>query len=168
MSKVKDGAGQRRTWTGPQLAEALVEIRMGHTVNSVSKRYNIPRTTLLSKRDGRVPVDATYGPSPILAPEEEKSVVDWILLCSSRSFPVTKTQLTMSVAHFIKIKQRVTPFKNGIPGRHWYNGFMRRHPQISSRIAQNLTSSRSQITEGVLRTWFAEVGSHLNENSLKG
>lgn len=65
----------------------------------------------------------------------------------------------------IELKRR-NPFTNDRLGRHWYEGFFCRHPELSHRIAQNLTSSRAFATESVLRRWFSEVSLHLNKLHL--
>lgn len=75
----------------------------------------------------------------------------WMLHLSQRGFPVTKTQLFYNVAHLIKQFGRETLFTNGQPGRHWYEAFLHRHPEISTRVAQNLPKSRASVTEDILR-----------------
>jgi len=61
---------------------------------------------------------------------------------------------------------RKTPFANGQPGRHWYESFLRRHPEISIRVSQNLPKNRASVTEDILRNWFKEIEQHLVEKEL--
>ena len=51
---------------------------------------------------------------------------------------------------------------------HWYESFLRRHPTISTRLAQTLTNTRASATEEKLRTWFSEVQIYLDKNGLNG
>ncbi|XP_044596938.1 MFS-type transporter clz9-like [Cotesia glomerata] len=51
-----------------------------------------------------------------------------------------------------------------MPGRQWYNAFRRRHPQISERIAQNLTYSQVGVSKEKIRAWFQEVKDNLPLN----
>lgn len=84
---------------------------------------------------------------------------------SACGFPVTKSILISSVASLVKELHRKNPFTKNRPGRSWYEGFRKRHPELALRIAQNLSFSRSSVTEIALRKWFAEVKTHLDKES---
>jgi len=58
-------------------------------------------------------------PAPVLTNNEETEIVKWMMYCSQRGFPVTKSQLLTNVQLLIKKLARDTPFKDGRPGRHW-------------------------------------------------
>ena len=126
----------------------------------------IPRTTLLYKYQGKLPFGKNVGPTPFLTKDEEAEVVKWIMHLSQRGFPVTKNQLINSVQLLIKKLERDTPFKDGRPGRHWYESFLKRHPEIASRDSQNLSHNRVSVTETALRGWFAEVNQHLEQREF--
>lgn len=72
-------------------------------------------------------------------------------------FPVTKNQLLDSVAILIRDLKKETCFTNGRPVKHWCDAFLRRHPEISVRTSQNLSKTRSAVTEENIRKWFAEI-----------
>ena len=58
---------------------ALRQIRDGAmSRHRASVAYGIPRTTLIDRLHGRVADDATSGPSSILTPAEEKTLVNYI------------------------------------------------------------------------------------------
>ena len=84
----------------------------------------------------------------------------------ARGFPVTRTQLLECVQKLVVELKRYTPFKDNRPGRHWFESFCRRHPQIRPRVVQNLNNSRAAATETVLRKWFSDVQSHLESLNL--
>ncbi|XP_043494010.1 uncharacterized protein LOC122518920 isoform X4 [Polistes fuscatus] len=48
----------------------------------------------------------------------------------------------------------------------WLNGFLNRHPELSKRIAQNLTACRASISEFSIKKWFSEVEIELKQKSL--
>lgn len=58
------------------------------------------------------------------------------------------------------------PFKNAIPSRHWYEGFRKRHPEISSKKVQNLSKVRAQVTAEDLKQWFADVQKYRHDHNL--
>lgn len=61
---------------------------------------------------------------------------------------------------------RENPFKDNRPGYKWYRLFMKRHPDLSIRSAQNLTSTRASVSETDLRQWFAKLKAYLQEKNL--
>lgn len=101
----------------------------------MSKESNIPKSTILSKLKGIRPINKRVGPATVFSSEEEAEIIHWMMLISKRGFPITKTQSIVSSSHLIKRLKRDTPFKDGKPGRHWYESFLRRHPETTSRIA---------------------------------
>jgi len=156
----------RKKWSDPELEKALVDIHSGKSVNGISKSSDIPKSTLIAKLKGHRPVGKRTGPPTVLSAEEEAIIVRWILHLSERGFPVTKTQLLNNVTYLIKQLDRKTPFTNGQLGRHWYESFLHRHPEISIRVAQNLPKSRASMTEDILLNWFKKIEQHLVEKEL--
>lgn len=53
-----------------------------------------------------------------------------------------------------------------MPGASWYKGFRRRHPNISNRKPEGVTSASSKVTETDIRKWFKEVGTYFDEHDL--
>lgn len=99
------------------------------------------------------------GPDTILTEREESDLVEWMFKLSKTGFPVTKEQLLDSVQLLVKSSDTKSEhnFTNDRPGRHWYEEFLKRHPEIAVRMSQNLTKSRSPVREADLRGWFNEV-----------
>lgn len=129
--------GLRMSYSDSDVVKALEEIKGGSKIAAVAKKYGIPRTTLSSKHRGIYPAARKMGPATILTVEEENHLKDWLLHLSDSGFPATKQQLIDSVQMLVKRLERPTPFTDGRPGRHWYEAFLKRHPNISQRISQN-------------------------------
>ena len=128
--------------------------------------FHVPRSTLYAKHKAMIPVEGARGSATYLTSEEENILVHWILYCSERGFPIMKSQLLGCVQKLVNELKRQTPFKDNKPGRHWFESFCRRHPEITQRVAQNLSASRASATEEVLRQWFQEVQQHLEKLQL--
>lgn len=73
---------------------------------------------------------------------------------SKAGFPQKKTDVINTVMKVVKDDGRKTPFRDGRPGETWFKAFMRRHPQISNRIAETVNKTRAGVTEENLRNWF--------------
>lgn len=149
------------------MEEALAEVKAGKPIKTTALKFNIPKTTLLYKSTGKLsPSIEKPGPECILGEDNEKHLVDWILYMKNHGFPITKVQLLNSVRMLLNTMKEKTIFPNNMPGRHWYNAFRQRHPEIRDRVAQNLTNSRAAVSEEKIRAWFKEVQDHLEPLNL--
>ncbi|KAJ8931636.1 hypothetical protein NQ314_015430 [Rhamnusium bicolor] len=74
--------------------------------------------------------------------------------------------LNDSVEHIVKQTKRENKFSNNRPGDKWYKLFLRRHPEVSVRVSQNLTAARENVTEAQIRNWFAEIKEYLMSKKL--
>lgn len=156
---------KRCLYSKDSLHEALCAINAGMNVHAASKKFNIPRSTLDAKKK-KVYADKKPGIPTVLSNEEENTLIDWIFYLSRRGFPVTKNQLLDSVQMLIKSLQRKTKFVNDRPGRHWYEGFLKRHKKFATRMTKNLTFRRAEVTENAIRGWFSEISNYLNSKEL--
>ncbi|KAK9694427.1 Tc5 transposase DNA-binding domain [Popillia japonica] len=111
-----------------------------------SKLYNIPRITLIGKIKGTYPEECKSGVPTVLSREED-ILVNWILNMAKMGFPINKDQLLDNVTMLCRELKRHNKFNDGRPGRHWFEGFLKRHPQISLRMSENLTAFRAAVTE---------------------
>ncbi|KAG5888692.1 hypothetical protein JTB14_026260 [Gonioctena quinquepunctata] len=107
--------------------------------------FNTPRMTLSDKYYGRKKIECKTVVSTISFPEEEKILVNWILNIAKQGFPITKTQLYDSVRILMIELKRPSPFPDNGLQRHWYEGFLSRHKQISKRVTQNLSNPKTRI-----------------------
>lgn len=148
------------------VCNALKEVGKGMSTRRAAATFKVPRSTLYAKYKDIIPVEGMRGPSTYLTAEEEKLFVDWIFYCGERGFPVTKSLLLQCVQKLITEIGRKTPFENNQPGRHWWDSFCRRHPEVSSRLAQNLNMNRVSVSEDALNNWFSEVKEYLKKLDL--
>lgn len=144
---------------------AVEEALKGISVAEVSRKYQVPESTIRAKKIGKY-ANKRPGPSTILSADEEKELENWIFVCTDRGFPVTKHQLVESVKLLCDSDKRKTPFKSNRPGRSWYEAFLKRHPNISQRITENVSLSRAKVSEFHIRSWFSEISTYLTENNL--
>lgn len=149
-----------------QMSLALNAVKQGMPVATAAKTFKVPRTTLLDKKTGRTPINRKMGPPSVLSLLEEEILVNWIFLMTQKHQPVTKEQVLDSVQLIIKQEKRKSPFTDGRPGKKWFASFLKRNPQVTSRIAQNLTPARESVTEEKLRRWFQEIHEYLRSENL--
>ncbi|KAI4469802.1 tc5 transposase dna-binding domain [Holotrichia oblita] len=149
------------------MKQAISAVKCGASVSWASKEYKIPRITLLYKVKGKYDVECRMGPETTLTWDEEKLLVKWLLTIASLGFPATKLQLLDSVQLLVEKLNRANKFKNNRPGNKWYKSFLKRHPELSERVTQNLTKGRSEVTEQKLRGWFDEIQQYFTSKNLE-
>lgn len=162
----KKTPNKKCSYTQQDLENAIEDVNNGMSYYKASQIYKIPKTTLLYKRTGKTPMVCKMGPDTYLTKSEEAMLVQWIFYISDRGFPATKEFLLDSVQLLVKNLKRETPFVDGRPGRHWYEAFLKRHPELTRRVAQNLSKARNSITEAHIRRWFTEVATFFKEENL--
>ena len=131
-----------------------------------AKLYGVPLTTVYKAAKNPYHVPKSPGPPTVLTAQEESEVVNWILYRAEIGFPVSKMELLDSVQAYVTALKKDTPFTEGRPGRHWFEHFKKRHPELTIRTAQHLSLTRASVTEEDLRQWFAEVRAHLDKKNL--
>ncbi|KAF2881314.1 hypothetical protein ILUMI_24858 [Ignelater luminosus] len=137
-------------------------------IREASRRYGVPRRTLQDRLHGRVPEKPTrMGPETILSKEEEQELVDWMINMAKCGFPLKKDDLLNTVHTIIKEDERKNPFKNGRPGRKWYNLFLKRNPQLAHRTAENISKRRAVITKKSIQKWFATLHECLKQQGVE-
>ncbi|XP_073957399.1 uncharacterized protein [Choristoneura fumiferana] len=157
----------RKNYTPDQLEKAVEAVKNGEKVAVAAKRFGVPRITLHDKISGRTTMGCAMGPSTVLTKEEEDILEKWILALSERHIPLTKDSLLDSVQKIINDQNRPNPFTNNRPSKKWFQSFMKRHPNLTQRVPDNLSRARDNVSENNIRTWFTEIESYLDENNFK-
>ena len=129
--------------------------------------YKVPRTTLIDKLAGRTPIERKIGRDTILTIDEENDIVSWIKRTNRRGIPPSKHDILNSVQKLVQTTPgRKTPFANDRPRKTWFQGFLRRHADISIRTPERVSKARASITEAAIRDWFEELKSNMNKEGL--
>ena len=149
-----------------QVTKALEAIRNGTPILQASKTFGVPRTTLRNKIKGSAPETSGHvGPLPILGSDIEENLTTWLTEIDRMGFPIEKECLLYSVKQLIEAENLQTPFKNNLPGRRWFEGFLKRHPELSRKKVEYLNKTRAVVTEDTIRKWFENFEALLGENT---
>nr|CAH7753587.1 unnamed protein product [Callosobruchus chinensis] len=150
-----------------KLENALRDIQNGtESYRTAEKKYGIPKSTLefKLKHPGH---KETLGPSPVLTLEEEALLVSWIRDNASKGFPRKANDLKNSVQRFLFANPRPNQFKDNRPGEGWVKGFLKRHPEISKRTSEGVTSASACVSEQDIRNWFTNIREYIKQKSLQ-
>ncbi|XP_055708754.1 uncharacterized protein LOC129804981 [Phlebotomus papatasi] len=147
------------------LKNALDAVKAGESSRKASAKYGVPKSTLNDKLSGKQAEEKFIG-KPVLGQEKESQLVEWIVKRAESGFPVVKSELQDTIRIMLKNEKMKAPFTNSRPGRFWFKGFLRRNPEVSLRVVQNLTERRAKITKENLDSWFLEVREYLTSKGL--
>ena len=114
----------------------------GEALRKASREYGVPVATIQRRVDGLVAVDARPGPSTVLTREEEDKLRQY---CLDMGYGLTIEDIKVVAYCIVAGSERSHPFKEVSAGCDWYEGFVRRHPQLSLR--------KPEADEGSCQTW---------------
>ncbi|KAL0852380.1 hypothetical protein ABMA28_000577 [Loxostege sticticalis] len=165
MPKPPTGKKYDKKYTEQELMLAIAAIKNGMPKKEAARVFNIPRATLQFRINNDI-VNAKPGPPTVLTKVEEETIVEWIVASSKKGFPRRKEDVLHSVERFLEKAPRPNVFINNKPGEGWYKLFLKRHPDISSRTAEAVTSASANVSEQNIRKWFQQIENLLKEEQL--
>lgn len=76
--------------------------------------------------------------------------------CGKYGYGLTKQEMLTFVSEFCKANGKM--WKESGPGRDWYEGFMRRHPQLSIRKGEIMSSQRLRGADPfIIKAWYENL-----------
>ena len=144
-------AGQRRQWDLESMIQAVNAVKVdGEALRKASREYGVPVATLKRRFDGLLAVDARPGPSTVLTREEEDKLYQYCLDMADMGYGLTIEDIKVVAYRIVAGSGRSHPFKEGSAGCDWYEGFLRRHPQLS---LESLKLCHMQGQKMLMRKW---------------
>ena len=107
------------------------------------------------------------GPPTILSDAEELKLAEWAMEMARIGYGRTRVQVSEMVKRLLDEDRRPNPFVDNYPGRDWWYGFLKRHPEISLCSPEQLKLSRaSTCSQERLSVWYNDYESFLKKNSI--
>lgn len=120
----------RKNYTVESVKCALKATQQGLSHRKAASVFGIPEATLRRKIKHPDNIER-WRLGTVLTQEEEQELIHWIDQKASSGRPASKKEFMDTVEVFVKNINRKNPFTNGRPGRHWFEGFIRRHPNLN-------------------------------------
>lgn len=159
----KRSLGSRRyaDYSEEKLQECLNEIRIGAISHRRAEaKYGIPRRTILNKLKGKH--TNKPGRQNIFTIDEENSFVNCLISMGNFGFPVNSMEARQLIRNYLnRCGREVKIFQNNIPGSDWMKNFIKRHPELSVRFAENVKRTRAAVDENMLRSFFENLESEI-------
>ena len=160
-------SASNQKWSHEDLDKALSLVREENvSVRTAALSYGIPKSTLHDHCSGKVK-GSKRGPPTILSDAEELKLAEWEMEMASIGYGRTRVQVSEMVKRLLDEDGRPNPFVGNYPGRDWWYGFLKRHPEISLRSPEQLQLSRaSACSQERLSVWYNDYESFLKKNSI--
>lgn len=158
MPRTYKKLNKRVTYDLQSLQKTLHELKRGNTLRDVEKRYKIPKSTLSKYRNVE---DVTTlriggGRKTKLSKQDEDSLAKYLHETGKYGYGLSKSELL----HFVKefCEDTGIAWNESGPGREWYEGFMRRHPQLSIRKGEIMSSQRMRGADPFsISNWYKQL-----------
>ncbi|XP_066985006.1 uncharacterized protein [Macrobrachium rosenbergii] len=113
------------------------------------------------------------GPPTLLTAAEENVLVNYIKGSVQRAHPVSKKNIIDTVQAILEeeeaegvVRNRPSSFYGNEPKRKWWRLFRSRHPTITYRTPESLSSARKSISVQVIKQWFHDLQQYLAEEDM--
>jgi hypothetical protein len=116
---------------------ALEAIKSGTSTHQASKDYGIPRTTIIRRLQGAQTRTENARDQGRLSVYQESELVKWISIQDSLGLAPTHRQIRGFVVRLLKSNNDLQPL-----GKHWLEGFIKRHPSIRTLRSKPIDSAR--------------------------
>lgn len=152
MPKFKGRSTNRGNWTETEMktaVNAVLEDKID--MREAARRYGVPKSTLYDYVKGiREGKELKFKPklgrfTPTFPEELENALVNHIKKLDSMLMPLTKKEFLETVFKLAEAKGLSHTFNNETKqaGKHFYNYFKKRHPDITLRVPESTSLARS-------------------------
>ena len=151
---------QRKLWSLESMEAALRDVEDGSRgLREAARTYNVPVETLRRRALGHVGLECRSGPSTVLTHDEEQTLMEYCVKMSEMGFGLGREDVMRMAFQIVEKSGRSHPFKDGMAGRSWMDGFMKRFPRLTLRTPHALSFARAKAcTDEAIKGFFEKVG----------
>ena len=157
---------KEKAYDSTQIPDFIQRVADGESIYQVAKAEKIPKETL-RRWVNSPPQRVGSGRSTTLTDEEELEIVAAVKFMAKCGLPVDRRDIQSIVQNYMRTVGRPNPFLNDKPGIDWLQGFEKRHPDLSRRKSELLTTARARgLSPEVVSAFFDKYEKLLDDNDL--
>ena len=144
-----------------KIKRAVQAIKDGLSIRQAEEEYGIPKSILgrRSKGQGAKP----KGHPCVLSKELESTLEKALLTCADWGYPLSVFEVRHFLKKYLDHRGEQSAIPENLPGVEWANGFLKRHPNLLQRNAQNIKRSRAKVDVATMTQYFDNL-----ETTLEG
>jgi len=125
--------------------------------------FNTLKSTLVDRITGRVVHGTKSGPETMLTPENEEQLAAYLIDVSKQGYGKSRDVMATAIA-----KKRGKIIKGGSLSKKWWQDFLKRHPEISTRASQNFGLVRTLVTKKTIYSLYSRLLEAMTHNPYGG
>ena len=162
---VRNYKRKKEKYTDVDVGKAMEKLKEGTYLIQVAKTSGISRSSIISYRNmhhqNKKIFRAPVGRRPNLNKNEEDDIVTVVSTASSLGWPCDRNDICEIIGKYCRRMNRVTQFKNYMPGEDFMINFFKRHKaKLTKRKAVTLKVSRAKAEDPAVITEFIDLVGH--------
>ena len=149
----------KKSYSEDDLLKAIADVQAGEgsSMHAAAHKYGVPPSTLHDHLKGKSKKAGAGGPTVLMAAEEREVALTCLALADV-GFGLTRELVEVVISDYLKDHSIPNPFTGGVPGKDWWQRFLKRWPALAERKPQHLGKSRAEPGDtGIIQTWFDKV-----------
>lgn len=152
--KKKLGRDGKLNYEKRYIINAVEAVRSGMPIRQASETYAVPYTTL-QNRVRKTYLTDQIGRPTALSEGQENRLIEGLLQCAKWGFPLKTIDIRNLVQSYLNFRGRVEKrFRDNRPGADWVRGLLKRHPQLTVRLSENIKRSRASVSHDIINKYF--------------
>nr|XP_011443131.2 jerky protein homolog [Crassostrea gigas] len=153
------------------MKKAVDAVQKGeYSVRKAAEKYGVNKSTLHDTCKKKYKNPGKPGRAPLVPIEIENKIATALTEAARQGMGVSRRQLLRRVGALCKKMKVLLPSTAGnFPGKDWFEGFKKRHPELSIRKAEKLSTTRARmVNPQVVKNYFDDLDNILTRLDLHG
>lgn len=99
----------------------------------------------------------TSGPTTIMTADEEAAFAEWLVVCSDMHLPIPKRMADQKALMILQLRGAQFNTITTLPGKDWWHGFYKRHPEVSTRKSQPISRQRALLSPFSVNAFYNDL-----------
>jgi hypothetical protein len=142
-----------RVYTEESLANAIFDVTdNGLSQYRAAQKWGVPQQTISNRLKGQTALADQIQPKQHLSKSQEAKLVSWILRQESLGYAPSHSQIRACVLALLNPQSN-----NQILGRNWVAKFIKRHPEIKTKIGRRQEAKRFNSFTPKAVHWYFDI-----------
>jgi transposase len=143
----------RRDYTEDDVAEAILDITdRGLSQTEAAEKRGVPRSTIYRRLSGQASRNERIHAQQRISKSQEETLLRWVLRQESLGYAPSHSQLRAGVEATLQQQGDNKPL-----GKHWTTRFVKRHPNVSTKLGKRQEAARFDGFTPKAVNWYFDI-----------